>query len=215
LDAAVAGLMACKFRNTGQTCISANRISVQDGVFDIFVEKLASAVRALVVGDALALSTQQGPLINAAALRKVSGLVEDAVVQGAQVVVGGGAHRRGGLYFQPTVLTKVSTKARLWHEEIFGPVAAVQRFLDESEVVAQANNTPYGLAGYFYSRDVGRAWRVAEALEVGIVGVNEGFISTELAPFGGVKESGVGREGSKYGIEDYLETKYICFGGLG
>jgi succinate-semialdehyde dehydrogenase/glutarate-semialdehyde dehydrogenase len=184
-------------------------------VFDVFVEKLATAVRALVVGDALAPGTQQGPLINAAALRKVSGLVDDALSHNAQVVVGGGAHERGGLYFQPTVLTKVSAKARLWHEEIFGPVAALQRFRDESEVVAQANNTPYGLAGYFYSRDVGRAWRVAEALEVGIVGVNEGFISTELAPFGGVKESGVGREGSKYGIEDYLETKYICFGGLG
>jgi succinate-semialdehyde dehydrogenase / glutarate-semialdehyde dehydrogenase len=214
LDAAVAGLMACKFRNTGQTCISANRISVQEGVFDVFVEKLTSAVHALVVGDALALSTQQGPLINAAALRKVSGLVEDAVAQGARVVVGGSAHERGGLYFQPTVLTDVSTKAHLWHEEIFGPVAAIRRFRDESEVVAHANDTPYGLAGYFYSRDVGRAWRVAEALEVGIVGVNEGFISTELAPFGGVKESGIGREGSKYGIEDYLETKYICFGGL-
>jgi succinate-semialdehyde dehydrogenase / glutarate-semialdehyde dehydrogenase len=184
-------------------------------VFDVFVEKLASAVRALVVGDALVPGTQQGPLINAAALCKVSSLVDDAASQSAQVVVGGSAHERGGLYFQPTVLTNVSTKARLWREEIFGPVAAVQRFLDESEVVAQANNTPYGLAGYFYSRDVGRAWRVAEALEVGIVGVNEGFISTELAPFGGVKESGVGREGSKYGIEDYLETKYICFGGLG
>jgi succinate-semialdehyde dehydrogenase/glutarate-semialdehyde dehydrogenase len=214
LDAAVAGLMACKFRNTGQTCISANRIFVHDAVFDAFVDKLAAAVRALVVGDALADGTQQGPLINAAALRKVSGLVDDAVALGARVVEGGCAHERGGLYFRPTVLTGVASQARMWHEEIFGPVAALQRFQDEGEVVARANDTPYGLAGYFYSRDVGRAWRVAEALEAGIVGVNEGFISTELAPFGGVKESGIGREGSKYGIEDYLEIKYVCFGGL-
>lgn len=215
LDAAVAGLMACKFRNTGQTCISANRIFVQNRVFESFVDKLAAAVRTLVVGDALADGTQQGPLINAAAFRKVSALVEDAVMLGASVVAGGGAHPLGGLYYQPTVLTGVATQARMGHEEIFGPVAALRRFHDEAEVVAWANDTPYGLAAYFYSRDVGRAWRVAEALEAGIVGVNEGSISTELAPFGGVKESGIGREGSKYGIEDYLETKYVCFGGIG
>jgi succinate-semialdehyde dehydrogenase / glutarate-semialdehyde dehydrogenase len=214
LDAAVAGLMACKFRNTGQTCISANRIFVHDGVFESFVDKLVGAVRALVVGDALAQGTQQGPLINEAAFNKVSALVNDAVALGAEVAVGGGAHLRGGWYFEPTVLTGVAAQARMEHEEIFGPVAAVRRFDDEAQVVAWANDTPYGLAAYFYSRDVGRAWRVAELLEAGIVGVNEGFISTELAPFGGVKESGIGREGSKYGIEDYLETKYVCFGGI-
>jgi succinate-semialdehyde dehydrogenase/glutarate-semialdehyde dehydrogenase len=214
LDAAVTGLMACKFRNTGQTCISANRIFVQTGVFDRFVDKLAVAVRGLVVGDPLAEGTQQGPLINQAALRKVTDLVNDAVARGGEVVVGGAPDGRGGLFYSPTLLTNVSAEARLWHEEIFGPVAALQRFQDEAEVLQRANDTPYGLAGYFYSRDVGRAWRVAERLEVGIVGVNEGFVSTELAPFGGVKESGIGREGSRYGIEDYLETKYICFGGV-
>ena len=215
LDAAAAGLMACKFRNTGQTCISANRIFVQQGVMPAFIERLAAAVRRLVVGDALEAGTQQGPLINDAALQKVSSLVRDAVERGANVVVGGEMHARGGLYYQPTVLSGVSDQSRLWHEEIFGPVAAIRSFVDEEEVIVLANDTPYGLAGYFYSRDVGRAWRVAEELDVGIVGVNEGFVSTELAPFGGVKESGIGREGSKYGLEDYMETKYVCFGGLG
>jgi succinate-semialdehyde dehydrogenase/glutarate-semialdehyde dehydrogenase len=214
LDAAVAGLMACKFRNAGQTCISANRIFVQRGVFERFVDKLEAAVRKLAVGDALAGGTDQGPLINRAAFDKVSALVKDAVALGAQVVVGGGAHPRGGLYYQPTVLTGVEPQARMGHEEIFGPVAALRPFCTETEVIAWANDTPYGLAAYFYSRDVSRAWRVAEALEAGIVGINEGFVSTELAPFGGVKESGIGREGSKYGIEDYLETKYVCFGGI-
>ena len=214
LDAAVAGLIACKFRNTGQTCISANRIFVQAGVFDRFTQLLAAAVRGLRVGDPLAAGVQQGPLINAAALTKVTSLVQDAVARGAEVVVGGAAHERGGLYYSPTLLTNVSTEARMWHEEIFGPVAALQRFDDEQDVLARANDTPYGLASYFYTRDIGRAWRVAEQLDVGIVGANEGLISTELAPFGGVKESGIGREGSKYGIEDYLETKYICFGGI-
>lgn len=214
LDAAIDGLMAGKFRNTGQTCISANRIFVQQGVFEAFVDKLAVAVRGLKVGDALADGTQQGPLINTAALNKVKGLVEDAAARGARVVVGGEAHALGGLFYEPTLLTDVDAGSKLCSEEIFGPVAALQRFTDESDVIARANATPYGLAGYFYSRDVGRAWRVAEALEVGIVGVNEGFISTEMAPFGGVKESGIGREGSKYGIEDYLDTKYVCFGGV-
>lgn len=214
LDAAVTGLMAGKFRNTGQTCISPNRIFVQDGVFDAFAGKLATAIRALVVGDALAEGTHQGPLINVAALDKVSGLVADALHCGAELVVGGAAHERGGLYYQPTLLTGVPSNARMWHEEIFGPVAALQRFRNEADVTRQANDTPYGLAAYFYSRDVGRCWRVAEQLEAGIVGVNEGFVSTELAPFGGIKESGIGREGSKYGIDDYLETKYICFGGI-
>lgn len=214
LDAAVSGLMAGKFRNTGQTCISANRIFVQSGVYERFVEKLRHAMAALVVGEALQSNVQQGPLINEAAARKVAGLVDDARARGARVVSGGSQHALGGWFFEPTLLVDVAEDARLCHEEIFGPVAAVQRFDDEADVVAQANNTPYGLAAYFYSRDVGRAWRVAEALDVGIVGVNEGFISTEVAPFGGVKESGIGREGAKYGIEDYLEVKYICFGGI-
>lgn len=214
LDAALAGLMAVKFRNTGQTCISANRIFVQAGVFDRFTKMLCDAVAGMKTGDPLEPGIQQGPLINRAALEKVQSLVADALSQGARVEIGGAAHERGGLYFSPTVLSGITASMRMCHEEIFGPVAPLQRFEDEAEVIAQANDTPYGLAGYFYSRDVGRAWRVAEALEVGMVGVNEGAMSTELAPFGGVKESGIGREGSKYGIEEYVETKYICFGGV-
>jgi succinate-semialdehyde dehydrogenase/glutarate-semialdehyde dehydrogenase len=215
VEAAVTGLMACKFRNTGQTCISANRIFVQDGVFEAFLERLKVAIESLSVGDALDSGVQQGPLINDAALRKVGSLVDDAVGRGARIVAGGGNHSLGGLFYRPTLLVDVHPQARMCHEEIFGPVAALQRFRTEAEVVALANDTPYGLASYFFSRDVGRAWRVASALQVGIVGINEGFISTELAPFGGVKESGLGREGSKYGLDDYLETKYLCFGGLG
>lgn len=214
LDAALAGLMAVKFRNTGQTCVSANRIFVQAGVFDRFSKMLSEAVGDMKTGDPLEPGIQQGPLINRAALEKVNELVGDALAQGAKVEVGGTVHERGGLFFRPTVLSGITANMRMCHEEIFGPVAPLQRFEHEAEVIAQANDTPYGLAGYFYSRDVGRAWRVAEALEVGMVGVNEGGISTELAPFGGVKESGIGREGSKYGIEEYIETKYICFGGV-
>lgn len=214
LDAALAGLMVVKFRNTGQTCISANRIFVQAGVFDRFSKMLRDAVADMKIGDPLKPGVQQGPLINRAALEKVQALVGDAISQGAKVEVGGTVHELGGLFFRPTVLTGVTGSMRMCHEEIFGPVAPLQRFEHEAEVIAQANDTPYGLAGYFYSRDVGRAWRVAEALEVGMVGVNEGGMSTELAPFGGVKESGIGREGSKYGIEEYVETKYICFGGV-
>jgi len=214
LDAALAGLMAVKFRNTGQTCVSANRIFVQAGVFDRFSRMLRDAVAGMKTGDPLEPGIQQGPLINQAALEKVQSLVGDALARGAKVEVGGTMHDLGGLYFHPTVLTGITAEMRMCHEEIFGPVAPLQRFDNESEVIAQANDTPYGLAGYFYSRDVGRAWRVAEALEVGMVGVNEGAMSTELAPFGGVKESGLGREGSKYGIDEYIETKYICFGGV-
>lgn len=214
LDAALAGLMAVKFRNTGQTCVSANRIFVQAGVFDRFCNMLSEAVAGMKTGDPLTPGIQQGPLINQAALEKVQVLVGDALARGAKVETGGTVHQLGGLFFRPTVLSGITGDMRMCHEEIFGPVAPLQRFEHEAEVVAQANDTPYGLAGYFYSRDVGRAWRVAEALEVGMVGVNEGGISTELAPFGGVKESGIGREGSKYGIEEYVETKYICFGGI-
>lgn len=214
IDAAVAGIMAAKFRNTGQTCISANRIFVHEAIFETLTERLTNKVRELVVGDALADGSQQGPLINEAALHKVTRLVHDAVTRGAHAVVGGAPHPQGGWYFQPTILCDVPETAALQSEEIFGPVAALQRFSDEQEIVLRANDTPYGLAGYFYSRDIGRCWRVAEALEVGMVGVNEGSLSTEVAPFGGVKESGIGREGSKYGLDDYLECKYICFGGI-
>jgi succinate-semialdehyde dehydrogenase/glutarate-semialdehyde dehydrogenase len=214
LDAAIAGLMASKYRNTGQTCISANRIFVQNGVFDRFAEKLVQAVAKLHVGNGLEPQVQQGPLINQAAFDKVSRLVADALARGAQAAIGGRPHTLGGLYYEPTVLLGVTPDAQMWIEEIFGPVASLIRFDSEEEVVAMANDTPYGLAGYFYSRDVGRVWRVAEALEVGMVGINEGFISTEVVPFGGVKESGIGREGSHYGILDYLEIKYLCFGGI-
>lgn len=214
LDAAISGLMAGKFRNTGQTCISPNRIFVHESISEQFAQQLAVLVRELRVGDALAAGTQQGPVINRAALEKVNELVADAVARGARAVTGGKTHGTGGLFFEPTLLVNVPADARLCREEIFGPVIALQTFMDDAEVITRANNTPYGLAGYFYSRDVGRAWQVAEALDVGIVGVNEGSISTELAPFGGIKESGIGREGSKYGLDDYLNTKYVCFGGV-
>jgi succinate-semialdehyde dehydrogenase/glutarate-semialdehyde dehydrogenase len=214
LDAAVSGLLAVKFRNTGQTCISANRVLVHDEVFEIFTKRFCQAASALVVGDPLEAGSQLGPLINEAAHRKVSRLVDEAVAKGAKVALGGAPHAKGGWYFSPTVLTDVPASAAMLHEEIFGPVAALQRFSDEKEIVARANDTPYGLASYFYSRDVGRCWRVAEALEVGMVGVNEGSLSSETAPFGGIKESGIGREGSKYGLDEYLETKYVCFGGI-
>lgn len=215
LDAAVLGAMASKYRNTGQTCVCANRFFVQDGVYDAFAAKLTAAVKALKVGNGLEGDTDQGPLIDADALAKVQRLVGDATSHGAKALVGGAAHALGGTFFAPTVLTDVTTSMAIAREEIFGPVAALFRFKTEADVVALANNTESGLAAYFYSRDVGRVWRVAEALEYGIVGVNEGLISTEVAPFGGVKESGLGREGSKYGIEDYLETKYVLYGGLG
>lgn len=214
LDAAVAGLMVSKYRNTGQTCISANRIFVQNDVFDRFVEKLVGAVATLKVGDPVEKTVDQGPLINQAAFTKVSRLVKDAIDQGASVAIGGRTHPRGGLFYEPTVLLNVCADAKLWSEEIFGPVASVMRFETEDEVIALANDTPFGLAGYFYSRDIGRIWRVAEELEVGMVGINEGMISSELIPFGGVKESGMGREGSKYGLDDFMETKYLCFGGI-
>ncbi|QXI41605.1 NAD-dependent succinate-semialdehyde dehydrogenase [Pseudomonas wayambapalatensis] len=214
LDAAVRGAMASKFRNTGQTCVCVNRFYIQDGVYEAFTRKLAEAVQALRVGDALQGETEQGPLINAAALAKVEQHVGDALEHGARLLCGGRRHALGGTFYEPTVLTEATADMLIASEETFGPVAACLRFQDEAQVLRLANDTPYGLSAYFYSRDIGRVWRMAEGLEAGIVGVNEGIISTEVAPFGGIKESGMGREGSKYGLEDYLEIKYVLMGGL-
>lgn len=215
LDLAVAGAMASKFRNAGQTCVCANRIFVQEGVYDAFAERLKQAVLALRVGNGLEEDVDLGPLIDQAAVDKVQEHIEDAIAGGAQALTGGSAHKLGGLFYEPSILLNVSRQAKLMQEETFGPVAPLIRFSTEKEVIDLANDTPFGLAAYFYTSDYSRAWRVAEALETGIVGLNEGIISTELAPFGGVKESGVGREGSKYGVDDYVEIKYICAGGLG
>ena len=215
LDAAVAGAMASKFRNSGQTCVSANRILVQSGIYDRFARKLAEAVSNLKVGDGMEEGVAQGPLINEAGLQKVEAHVADALEQGAKAVLGGTPHALGGTFFQPTVLTDVSPSMLIAREETFGPVAALFRFADDAEAIAMANDTPFGLAAYFYTRDLARAWRVAEALDYGMIGINEGMISTELAPFGGVKESGQGREGSHHGIEEFLELKYVMMGGLG
>jgi succinate-semialdehyde dehydrogenase/glutarate-semialdehyde dehydrogenase len=214
LDAAVQGAIASKFRNTGQTCVCANRLYVQAGVYDAFAAKLVEAVRKLRVGDGLAGDTEQGPLIDARALAKVESHVADAVAQGAQVALGGRRHALGTTFYEPTVLTGVTTAMRVAREETFGPVAPLFRFDTEQEAVRLANDTEFGLAAYFYTRDLARSWRVQEALEYGIVGVNTGLASTEVAPFGGVKESGIGREGSKYGIDEYTEIKYVCVGGL-
>jgi len=214
IEAAVRGAMASKFRNTGQTCVCVNRFYVQDGVYDAFVSRLTDAVRAMRVGNALEGETEQGPLINEAALAKVEQHVGDALEKGAKLLCGGRRHALGGTFFEPTVLAEASPKMLIASEETFGPVAACFRFRDESEVLSLANDTPYGLSAYFYSRDIGRVWRMAEGLEAGMVGINEGIISTEVAPFGGIKESGLGREGSKYGIEDYVEIKYLLMGGL-
>ena len=208
LDQAVQGAMAAKFRNNGQTCVCANRIYVQSGVHDAFAEKLAAAVATLRVGNGAEPGVTTGPLINAAALQKVQEHIADAQEQGATLVTGGAA--LSGSFFQPTLLTSMTPQMRIAQEETFGPVAALFRFDSEAEVIAQANASEFGLAGYFYARDLGRVWRVAEALQVGMVGVNTGLISTEAAPFGGVKQSGLGREGSHYGIEDYLDIKYMC-----
>ncbi|MBI4997405.1 MAG: NAD-dependent succinate-semialdehyde dehydrogenase [Rhodocyclales bacterium] len=210
LDAAVEGAMASKYRNAGQTCVCANRLLVQDGIYEAFAERLADKVRALKVGPGIEAGVSQGPLIDAAALAKVEALVADAVAKGARVLTGGCRHALGGTYYQPTVLIGVTREMRCAREEIFGPVAPLFRFQTEADAIELANATEYGLAGYFFARDLGRVWRVAEALEYGIVGVNTGIISNEVAPFGGVKQSGIGREGSRYGIEDYLEIKYVC-----
>lgn len=214
LDDAVAGVMASKFRNAGQTCVCANRIFVQDRIYDIFATKLKIAVEAQTIGNGMQEGVNLGPLIDAAAVNKVKEHISDAIALGAEVLTGGHPHILGGHFFQPTILVNVPTSAKLMSEETFGPVAPLIRFTTEAEAVAMANDTPFGLAAYFYTSNYERSWRVAEALECGIVGLNEGIISTELAPFGGIKESGVGREGSKYGIEDYVEVKYICAGGL-
>jgi succinate-semialdehyde dehydrogenase/glutarate-semialdehyde dehydrogenase len=212
LDAAVAGAIASKYRNTGQTCVCANRILVQADVYDAFTRKLVEAVSKLRVGDGLKGATDQGPLIDGKALAKVEEHIADAVGKGAKVAVGGKRHALGGTFFEPTVLTGVTPQMAVAREETFGPVAPLFRFETEAEAIRMANDTEFGLASYFYTRDLARSWRVSEALEYGIVGVNTGLISTEVAPFGGVKESGFGREGSKYGILDYTELKYVCTG---
>ncbi len=215
LDEAVRGAIASKYRNTGQTCVCANRLLVQDTVFDAFTEKLTEAVGKLRVGNGMDEGITQGPLINADALAKVEAHVADALARGARVVTGGKRHALGGNFYEPTVLADVPREADIFRDETFGPVAPLFRFSSEEEAVEMANDTEFGLAAYFYARDVGRVFRVAEGIEAGIIGINEGIISTEVAPFGGVKFSGLGREGSKYGIEDYLEIKYLCLGGVG
>ena len=212
LDAAVEGAIASKYRNTGQTCVCANRLYVQDGVYDAFASKLSDAVRKLKPAPGLEAGATQGPLIDDKAVAKVEEHIQDAVSKGARVIVGGSRHERGGRFFQPTVLADVAPTSLMAREETFGPVAPLFRFKTDEEAIAMANDTEFGLAAYFYGRDIGRVWRVAEGLESGMVGINTGLISTEVAPFGGVKESGLGREGSKYGIEEYLEVKYLCLG---
>jgi succinate-semialdehyde dehydrogenase/glutarate-semialdehyde dehydrogenase len=214
LDEAVKGAIASKYRNTGQTCVCANRLLVQNGVYDAFAAKLAEAVKVLKVADGMTEGAQQGPLIDMSAVEKVEDHIRDALSKGARIVIGGERHSLGGTFFQPTVLADVTTEMKVTRDETFGPVAPLFRFDTEEQAIKMANDTEYGLAAYFYSRDIGRVWRVAEALEYGIVGINEGIISTEVAPFGGMKESGIGREGSKYGIEEYMEMKYLCMGGV-
>jgi succinate-semialdehyde dehydrogenase / glutarate-semialdehyde dehydrogenase len=214
LDAAVAGAVASKYRNTGQTCVCANRLLVQAGVYEAFAKKLAEAVSKLRIGDGLAGPTDQGPLINDAAVQKVEEHVADAVKKGARVLAGGKRHALGGTFYEPTILANVTTEMLVAREETFGPVAPLFRFGSEAEAIRMANDTEFGLASYFYTRDLARAWRVAEALEYGIVGLNTGIISTSEAPFGGWKQSGIGREGSRYGILDFTELKYVCMGGI-
>lgn len=215
LDKAVEGAMASKYRNSGQTCICANRMLVQDSVYEKFAEKLAAATKALKVGEGVGEGVQQGPLINIKAVEKVEELVQDAVAKGAKVAAGGKRHALGGGFYEPTVLTDVTPAMKVAKEEIFGPVAPIFRFKDEAEAIKMANDTEYGLAAYFYARDIGRIWRVAEGLEYGMVSANDGLLTTETAPFGGVKESGIGREGSRYGLDEYLNIKYVQMGGLG
>jgi succinate-semialdehyde dehydrogenase/glutarate-semialdehyde dehydrogenase len=214
LDAAVEGAIASKYRNTGQTCVCANRLLIQDGVYDRFTEMLGEAVAKLRVGNGLEGETEQGPLIDMAAVEKVEEHVADALGKGARLIMGGARHSLGGTFYKPTVLADVTPAMLVSKEETFGPLAPLYRFSTDEEALSMANDTEFGLASYFYSRDIARVWRVSEGLEYGIVGINTGLISTEVAPFGGIKESGLGREGSKYGIEDYLEIKYLCVGGI-
>jgi succinate-semialdehyde dehydrogenase/glutarate-semialdehyde dehydrogenase len=214
LDEAIKGAIICKFRNAGQTCVCANRILVQDGIYDEFTARFKEATAELKLGQGIDETVTVGPLITEKAANDVISFVEDAVAKGAKVVAGGGRSDLGGSFVEPTILTNVNDDMRVFREEIFGPVAPLFRFKTEEEAITMANDTEFGLACYFYSRDVGRIWRVAEGLEYGIVGINEGIISNEMAPFGGVKESGQGREGSKYGLDDYLEIKYMCIGGI-
>ena len=214
IDAAVEGAMISKFRNAGQTCVCANRIYVQDSVYDEFTDRFSRKVGALRVGDGTTEGVEQGPLIEPSAVEKVESHVADAVGKGAEVLLGGKRHELGGTFFQPTVLGGVTKEMQITREETFGPVAPLYRFTDIDDVITQANDTEFGLAAYFYARDLGRVWKVAEALEYGIVGINTGLISTESAPFGGIKQSGIGREGSKYGIEEFLEIKYLCMAGM-
>jgi len=215
LDAAVAGAIAAKFRNAGQTCVCTNRFLAQQGIYEAFVEKLAAATAALAIGDGMADGVDIGPLIDKAAVAKVQEHLDDAIAKGAQIITGGAASDAGELYFKPTVIAGATPDMRLATEETFGPLAPVFKFATEEEAVTMANDTEFGLSAYFYTQNLGRSWRVAERLEYGIVGINEGIISTEVAPFGGIKRSGLGREGSKYGIEDYVEIKYLLVGGLG
>lgn len=215
LDAAVVGAIASKYRNTGQTCVCTNRFLVQDSIYESFSAKLIEAVSRLKVGDGLKMDVQQGPLIDMAAVEKVEEHIADAVAKGARVILGGRRHALGGTFFEPTVMVDVRPDMAVSQEETFGPLAPLFHFHSEEEAIRLANDTPYGLASYFYTRDLARTWRVAEALEYGIVGINTGLISTAIAPFGGMKESGLGREGSRYGIEDFLEVKYLCLGGIG
>ena len=214
LDAAVEGAIISKYRNAGQTCVCANRLYVQSGVYDAFAEKLVAAVRKLKVGNGFEAGVVQGPLIDHAAVEKVEDHIQDAVSQGAQLLLGGKRHALGQTFFEPTVLANVTPKMKIAREETFGPVAPLFRFDTDEQAIQMANDTEFGLASYFYSRDIGRIWRAAEGLESGMVGINTGLISNEVAPFGGVKQSGLGREGSRYGIEEFVEIKYLCFGGL-
>jgi succinate-semialdehyde dehydrogenase / glutarate-semialdehyde dehydrogenase len=214
IEMAVKGAIASKYRNAGQTCVCANRILVQDGVYDAFTKRLAETAGAMKVADGFEPGAVIGPLIDMEAVEKVEAHIADAVKKGAKVALGGKRSALGGTFFEPTVLTDVTTDMIITKEETFGPVAPLYRFKSDDEAVRMANDTEFGLAAYFYSRDIGRIWRVAEGLEYGIVGINEGIISTEIAPFGGMKESGIGREGSKYGIEEFLEVKYLCMGGI-
>jgi succinate-semialdehyde dehydrogenase/glutarate-semialdehyde dehydrogenase len=214
LEAAVAGALTCKYRNSGQTCISANRILVQEGIYDDFLAGFTEGVTRLVVADGFTENVNVGPLIDLAGIEKVVRHVADAREHGAELLLGGERHELGPQFFEPTVMTGITEAMAMSNEETFGPVAGITRFASEEEAVGKANDTPYGLSAYFYSRDMGRIWRVSEALEYGILGINTGVVSTEVAPFGGVKESGIGREGSKYGIDEWLETKYLCMGGV-